>query len=407
MQTFYVVLTIIGSLLGLAGLLLVGLHFYYRFLNQRLVSTLQRVPVSGEIGFQKFSTTVDSQEAKYFMEVNNGKPRNPAMEEKIEQVLALRQPHHDLSSFLGTVSQQLSHDFSAMYFAQEILADPDNRKAQKEMIERIDAVKDMEREKILDMFKPLQEFTFVFIPGFGYKFVKDLDASFKASRVIMADAGLDFHLIETNGVGKCEDNAVLIAEELRRLAKTKSKIVVVSASKGGPEAAEALGKLLTPEECQPIKIWLSIGGALKGSPMVDRLMRWHNYFYLKTMVFLMTGNKTKVAYETLGTRRRTKVHNSLKFPNDLHMVQLIPVPFSGQFSKYINANYRKIEKFGPNDGSTMLADQIIPNSQVLLYFGLDHCFADPDIDRISVAILQSVVENYITDQSMSPQSQSR
>jgi hypothetical protein len=45
-------------------------------------------------------------------------------------------------------------------------------------------------------------------------------------------------------------------------------------SKGGPETALALGKILEPGETTSVKAWLSVGGLMRGTLLADRIMTW-------------------------------------------------------------------------------------------------------------------------------------
>jgi hypothetical protein len=91
---------------------------------------------------------------------------------------------------------------------------------------------------------------------------------------LMHQIGVDVQLVATEEDGTVEENAKIIACMIRAESRFHKKLILVSTSKGGPETALALGKILGPGETSFVKAWLSVGGLIRGTLLADRIMTW-------------------------------------------------------------------------------------------------------------------------------------
>ena len=74
--------------------------------------------------------------------------------------------------------------------------------------------------------------------------------------------------VETKDDGPIETNADLVIAAIRARAQSGRRLIIVSASKSGPEVALALTKL-GPAETRHVAAWINTVGALQGTPMAD------------------------------------------------------------------------------------------------------------------------------------------
>jgi hypothetical protein len=206
----------------------------------------------------------------------------------------------------------------------------------------------------------------------------------------MDHAGFKTLLIETDEVGTVEKNAAIIASALIRLSKQHDNIILVSTSKGGPEVALALGKLLTPRQSRQVRAWISVGGILRGSPLADQALVWPRSWWARIGTFFLGLPHENI--ENLSMRRRKEVFNQLAFPDHLFVVHYVGVPLSGQVSRDVRGRYRALRKLGPNDGLTLLTDELVPRGVVITDVGLDHYYRDPEIDLKTVALAYVVFD---------------
>ena len=230
----------------------------------------------------------------------------------------------------------------------------------------------------------------MFVPGYGYERNPETGADFAGPRAILEQQGYRTLLIEPDELGTVEENATIIAERLRELAENESRIVLVSTSKGGPEVALALGELLPVGESAHVQAWISVGGLLRGSPQADRALRWPKRWFAKTVLWFKVLRPGII--ENLSTGVRRPAFDRLELPSHVLMVQYVGVPLSGQVGRKVHGRYRKMRRLGPNDGLTLLADELVPGGIVVTDVGLDHYYRDPVIDQKTIALVTIVLE---------------
>lgn len=327
-----------------------------------------------------FQTTVDSEVARSYLKksfVNVNYEVNPAEVNFIKtwDEKPLSQEN------LRKLSRETSTDFATLYFVRRIMQQNDNRIAQA----RFETILTSLTEN--DYFKKNvnKNTLFVFVPGLGYKTEKEIGADFGTQRKILQELGIPNTIIEVEEFGRTLRNSEIVAESLKNLSRTYSSIIVVSASKSSAEVAIALGKYLKPEETHNIKAWISLCGVLRGTPYSAPFQSG----ILRAMVDLylsFKGASTGVVAD-MTPQYMAEIYKTLKFPANIKMIQFVPVPLSGQVSARSMGGYMEMRREGPNDGRTMLADQIIEGGRVVFSFGSDHYFADKDIKEKSLAIV--------------------
>jgi hypothetical protein len=69
------------------------------------------------------------------------------------------------------------------------------------------------------------------------------------------------------------------------------------------------------------------------------------------------------------------------------------IPLSGHITKRAKGGYMDLRKHGPNDGLTLITDELIPNSVTIAEIGLDHFYLDPEIDLKTVALARLVINH--------------
>ena len=91
---------------------------------------------------------------------------------------------------------------------------------------------------------------------------------------------------------------------------------------------------------------------------------------------------------SLQTSRRRPHFASLRFPDHLLLVSYVPVPLSGGISDRGAFGYSRMRDLGPNDGLTMLIDQLLPGGLTIVEPGVDHYFDHPDRELRSLALME-------------------
>ena len=360
-------------------------------------TTIPKFQITGRLADQELSTTTDSELSKYYLEhyINNDRI-NPDYDKKIDQTLAIWNKRPLDSDSLKELTTNFSPDFATLYFVSRIYQDPVNRRAQQAFHSHLASIRNKGPKEMGRVAERFTSYLIAFVPGYAYKKDPNTGADFARQLRIMNWAGFKTLLIETDELGTVENNASILAKEISRLEKRRNKIILVSASKGGPEVALAIGKLLTPDQLHGVKAWISIGGLLRGSPSADQALKWPKSWFVR-IGFFFKGLRAEVI-ENLSTKKRRKVFAELTFPKHILTLQYVGVPLSGQIEKYVQGRYNDLKKFGPNDGLTLLTDELVAGGIVVTDVGLDHYYLDREIDLKTFA-LAYVVLNLLEERS--------
>ena len=354
-------------------------------------ATIPKYQVSGRLADQNISTTVDSEITRYYLEEYlQNKRTNPTYDKRIDDALDMWARRPLDSDTLRDVATQFSPDFATLYFVSRLYMNCKNRTAQQAFHSHLLALR---TERMTGKFHIDQKFTsyvIVFVPGYAYKRDPTTGADFALQRHVMSQAGFETLLVETDEIGTIEKNASILASKLTDLEKSHDEIILVSTSKAGPEVALTIGNLMTPEQLTHVKAWVSIGGLLRGSPIADQWWTWPKR-WLTSIAFLFEGLNTDVVKE-LRTDTRKEIFAELDFPEDIVLIQYVGAPLSGHIGEHVEGRYNDMRDEGPNDGLTLLADEIIEGSIVITDVGLDHYYRDPEIDLKTLALARVVFE---------------
>jgi hypothetical protein len=183
---------------------------------------------------------------------------------------------------------------------------------------------------------------------------------------------------------------MIIADFIRARSRPGARLILVSTSKGAPETALALGKILRPDETQAVKAWVSVGGLMRGTFLADRVTGWPKS-WLARIMFSAQGLSFRSVPGLTTASSRARL-GSINFPPHLLIVQFIGVPLSGDIAGDVRWRYRQLRKYGPNDGLTLLGDELLPKGITIIEPGLDHYYEDPDINLKSLALPNVIAE---------------
>jgi hypothetical protein len=277
-----------------------------------------------------------------------------------------------------------------MYFASKLYQDPDNRRLQDTFLRFVDELKTSPRDEIVADLERFRGYQIVFVPGYAYRSNPANGADFRRQRELLAELGFDPILIETEELGTVEVNAGIVTRALRELALEHDKIVLVSASKGGAELALVLASLASEPAIDHIDGWISVGGLLRGSPYADRyahgIKRW------LARIMLERRGQPPGMIENLSTLERRPAFEALDLPSGVLMLHYVGAPLSGHVRDETRGRYEILRRLGPNDGLTLLSDELTRDGLVVTEIGLDHYFRAPDIDVRTVALTYAIFE---------------
>lgn len=354
-------------------------------------ATAARFPAAGQIAGQRVETTVDSAAARYYLErYLDGDRSDGALVPAIEGALAEGPAEPDDREGLGQLARRLSTDLATLHFVARLYERPANRRAQDAFHANLRRLTD---PRSGGGAAPPENYTahvLAFVPGYAYRKDPTTGADFARQRLILRETGFRTLLIETEELGSVERNAALVAAGLTRLAEREERIIVVSSSKGGPEVALALGEGISPETSRRVKAWISVGGLLRGSPYADRYLGWPRR-WLAAIALAWEGLPASIVSD-MSTAVRAPVFDRLTIPAHILTLQYVGAPLSGQVPPWTLGRYTVLSPHGPNDGLTLLSDELVAGGIVVTDLGLDHFYQDPAINLKTIALAYVVLD---------------
>lgn len=351
------------------------------------------IPVTGDLANRRISTTVDSASAKYYLAVTSKHSiANSNEAERIAEIEGRfgKRPFDWLA--LKEISRETSPDFATIFFINHILSEHNNEKFQSGYSAELRRIESLihQRKWSLVVRTALKGYKILFIPGFHYLSDPTSGADFSGQRQLMHQLDLNVQLAAIEEDGTIEENAAIIARIVRAESRNHAKLILVSTSKGGPETALALGRVLEPGETTSVKAWLSVGGLIHGTFLADRVMSWP-----KSWVARVIFSAEKIDFRSLPglttTTSRSRMEG-IRLPPHILVLQYIAAPLSGDIADDVKGRYTYLRQYGPNDGLTLLADELLPHGFTVLEPGLDHFYRDPEINLKSLAIANLVAD---------------
>jgi len=352
---------------------------------------LARYDTAGELAGQRVETRVDSPAAAYYLtSYLPGRHDDAALSERITATLREIDPAPQNRAGLEALTQAQSTDLATIHFIARVYQDAANRRLQDRYHEYLERLTNAPQESIGAADEDFTGYKLVFVPGYAYRNNPTNGADFRRQRELLTRLGFDPILLATEELGTVEVNAAIVAAELAKLAVRDERLIVISASKGGPEVAMALSALQDDPALERIKAWISVGGLLRGSPYADRFLsgikRWVARFVLKRR-----GQPPDIM-DNLSTVVRRPAFDELSLPSGLLVMHYVAAPLSGHVAEATRGRYRVLRRQGPNDGLTLLADELTASGLVVTAVGLDHYFRAPDIDLRTVALTYAVLD---------------
>jgi hypothetical protein len=95
--------------------------------------------------------------------------------------------------------------------------------------------------------------------------------------------------------------------------------------------------------------------------------------------------------ESMTTHRSRARFNRLYIPQSILVINYVGIPLSGDITKLAKDGYEDLRGEGPNDGLTLITDEIFPGGITIVEQGLDHYFQDKEIDLKTAALAQTII----------------
>ncbi|HLD66278.1 MAG TPA: hypothetical protein VJA19_09550 [Pseudomonas sp.] len=354
-------------------------------------SSAPEIPAKGEFFGEPLQTTVDSEIARYYLESYlQGKNVNRDMDERISALYGQQEKSIPSREELKVISRVFSVDFASLFFADRLLHDECNKKLNQSFAHHL------QNETAVDT-RVASSYLVLFVPGWDYAENGHLTgADFAKPRELASAFGFENYLVALPPTGSVEEGAEVLAAEIARHHRSGKKILLVGASSAGPTIHLTLGEMIDKEKRGSVKAWLNLGGILQGSPLIDYLEERPQRWLFNLIVWFKGWDKEAILSMSTGPSR--KRFSRLRMKSDILVINYVGIPLSGQLSQYSGDKYPLLKPEGPNDGLTLIADAIAPNSFTVVALGSDHFFAeDPRINEKTVALMKLLLTQVEND----------
>jgi hypothetical protein len=232
------------------------------------------------------------------------------------------------------------------------------------------------------------------IPGAFHQQFPEFNADGKLVRELAKKLNLPVVTASLPNFDSVIRNANVIQNDLEKM--TDDQTLVVSLSKGSADFIYLLIK--NPLLQQKVSSWISIGGLTRGSPDIDRFLSISDgkIPFLKRMLgnfvgWLYGGSIKSISSLASGPNSPLA---TLSYPSALPfpVTSIVAVPMPHHVSLFLRKRYFRMQKYGPNDGLSLLADSFYPNSQVIPVLGADHFFLIPGFSMILNRSLENALK---------------
>jgi hypothetical protein len=217
---------------------------------------------------------------------------------------------------------------------------------------------------------PPLETTLVIVPGAFYRENPKSGADGRIVREQAEHLGWATESIPIASLGSLDENARIIHDWLAE--RRKSRIVLVSLSKGGSDVKMALSLPGAEAAFARVEGWLNLCGILNGTPMVDWLLSSHLLAVLNRFYYRMRGQPL----DFIGGLRRgpgRPLSVRLCIPDHIRMINVVGFPLRRQLSNGLARRcHRRLTPYGPNDGCLILADVCALPGLIYPIWGADH-----------------------------------
>ena len=353
------------------------------------------IPAQGEVGGRAVATTVDDPIAKYYLERDQpGRVRDPELERRLQAAFARVSGGVPTRADLARLSRELSTDLATLFLIERLGEVPEHARLQGVFEGHLERVRVMAAGGVDELRACVQALDLPvvwFAPGWFYESNPETGADFHRQRALFERLGIEHRLVRVVENGTIETNAAIIANELRALDPERDRVMLVSASKGGPEVAHAIGHLLRPEETRPVEAWVNVGGPLRGSPLADWATSWPIAWLAPLYFAYVEERDPGDSVASLTTARSEARLAREDIPEHVLIINFVGVPLSGHISEASEFGYARMRPLGPNDGLTPVIDKLAHGGGAIVQVGLDHYYRDPDLDLKTVALALTVV----------------
>jgi hypothetical protein len=361
-------------------------------------------PVIASIAGVEINTTVDSDIAREILTGNlDALPAQTIAELGIE-LNCNSLEHLPDASKVRRLTSAFTVDAATALLARCLYQVPQIRHSQDMFLRQLSRYQNGLEQPVPQQYQKREDYVFLVVPGWGYEDSSaETGADLAKPREIVRALGFDSHLVRLDNLGAVETNAEILRTALAEHLASGRKVIMVSASSGGPTVALALEDP-TLANHRALVGWLNICGVLQGSPVIDTFTPWPKSLLLRTIALFEGMNLDDLlSFSEAASRERFA---RFVAPPQLTIVNYIGIPFSGHAGIFDKGFYGILAKQGPNDGLTLIPDALAPGYTIMA-IGSDHFINDDPQIEGKTAVLLSVMLQLLAEHSAQSAAKSR
>ncbi len=221
------------------------------------------------------------------------------------------------------------------------------------------------------------------VPGMFYRGHPEIGTDGSLVGEVAARFGFDVHAVDSRGTGSIAVNAERLKADLER--ENAARVWLVSISRGACEVRKYLQENVKPAALEG---WVNISGIHKGVPFVDGKFSTPARRLFAALLCRVFG----VDFEALREMRTDQaLWQNRQWPQDLEVVNLVPMPIRSHVHKAILHRYEETLALGPNDGFIPLVDALDLPGRIFPIWGCDHFMRTPELSGYLYRILNYIV----------------
>ncbi len=211
----------------------------------------------------------------------------------------------------------------------------------------------------------------VLVPG---AFYEEYPATGGGGELVMHELeklGVPVVRVPIRSVGTLEQNSRILRDYLTEMGNKTT--LMVSLSKGAADIKCALRD--DPECFQHVSLWVSIGGILSGTPLINWVGARPPVDWLNRLVFYWRGRDYRF-FTQLARAPAGALDFELSLPSHLQAIHAVGFPSRRHATtRYAKIWHKRFAKLGPNDAVLLLEDLLRLPGKILPIWGVDHYYS--------------------------------
>lgn len=226
--------------------------------------------------------------------------------------------------------------------------------------------------------RPPENVRVVIVPGAFYRENPRTGADGGLPRGVAEGLGLPVTVAPMESTGTLSTNARILADFLPELGQGQP-IIMVSVSKGGSDVKAALARPDATETFRSVRGWINLCGLLDGTPMADWLLSSSMLARANRFAYRVRGRSLDFL-DALRWGEGCALDFPLTLPPHLRAIHVLGFPLRHHLRNGLAQRcHRRLERYGPNDGSILLTGALRWPGQLCPVWGADH-YLRPRLD---------------------------